>query len=371
MVSLVRAASCLFIPFTVAAVGGGALAEDASNLIQAHVALAPTANGTGDSQVLHSLLVTAWADLAAQAAQVQLASAASAARTVALSANQLRMHEAARYLQDAVAKDNAVRRRADNSTCRAMCVINIATDAAWIAMETYLQFKGDTDKLCSIGALVYWWTTGILTLTVDQGLTLPEALHMLTQQVSTIGYGTDTPPENSTGLKLFHGLHAVLSQMSVGRMTADIMNQLLKALPGGDTPQTRTAVLLLTTAASAFLFAADLKVSDSSYANYGTALADALYLAMMTMTTVGYGDLAPSTPMGQFLSPLGLPLLTNAFADFQGGLGPKTGPSDPDAGDETPSELCMCMGNNWCEMAKSKMHSLQETVEPPDVEGTH
>jgi len=359
------------------------LAEDASNLIQAHVALAPTVNGTGNFEVLRSLLVTAQADLAARAAQMQLASGASAAHTVALSANQLRMHEVARYLQDAVAKDNAARRDEDNRTCGAMCVISIGTDAAWIAMETYLQFKGETDKLCSIGALVYWWTTGVITLTVDQHLTLPEALHALTQQVSTIGYGTNTPPEGSTGLKLFHGLHAVLSQMSVGRVTADIMTKLLKALPGDDTPQTRTTVLLLTVAASTFLFSADLKASKSSYASYGKALLDALYLAMMTMTTVGYGDLAPSTPTGQFLSPLGLPLLTNAFADFQGGLGPTSAPSDPDdEGHETPGELCMCMGNNWCEMVKDKMHSLQEivkdkmhsvqeTAEPPDVEGIH
>merc|ERR1719219_592009 len=104
------------------------------------------------------------------------------------------------------------------------------------------------------------------------------------------------PPENSTGLKLFHGLHSVLSQMSVARATTDIVQWFLKALPGSHTPLTRTAVLLLTTAASTFLFAADLKAgdSDSRYASYDKALLDALYLEMITMTTIGYGDLSPT-----------------------------------------------------------------------------
>jgi len=353
MVSLVRAASCLFIPFTVAAVGGGALAEDASNLIQAHVALAPTANGTGDSQVLHSLLVTAWADLAAQAAQVQLASGASAARTVALSANQLRMHEAARYLQDAVAKASAARRK--EPACGATCILAIATDLLFIAQETALQLSGKSDQLCTIGTLVVWWTTGLIALTEDNQLPLSEALHMLAQQVTSVGYGS-SGPKDSFGLKMFHGLSSVLSQMSVGRVTGEITAKVLDGtLHFGDSLLSHTAALLLTVAASTLLFAADLKEGNSKYATYGSALMDALYEAMMTMTTIGYGDLSPSTETGKFMTPLGLPLLTNAFAGFTGELGPPTPP-----GPEPASELCMCNGVNWCEMVTNQVTAMKE-----------
>jgi len=364
MVSLVRAVSCLFIPFTVAAVGGGALAEDASNLIQAHVALAPTVNGTDNFEVLRSLLVTAQADLTARAAQMQLTSGTSAAHTVALSAYQLRMHEAARYMQDAIAKDNAARRDKGEPTCRAVCHISISTDAlAFLAETFFANHKVKPDRVCTIGSLIYWWTTGVVTLMVDQNLTFPNALSMLSQQVSTIGYGSDTPPENSTGLKLFHGLHSVLSQMSVARATTDIVQWFLKALPGSHTPLTRTAVLLLTTAASTFLFAADLKAGDPKYASYDRALLDALYLEMISMTTVGYGDLSPMTPAGNLLTPLGLPLISNAFEAFKapkgGAKAPKEGvaedaPKKEEQEEIGEKEICNCLGKMWCDTAKNK-----------------
>jgi len=82
---------------------------------------------------------------------------------------------------------------------------------------------------------------------------------------------------------------------------------------------------------------------------------DALYEAMMTMTTIGYGDLSPSTATGQFMTPLGLPLLTNAFAGFTGELGPPTPP-----GPEPASELCMCNGVNWCEMVTNQVTAMKE-----------
>merc|ERR1712060_426500 len=54
---------------------------------------------------------------------------------------------------------------------------------------------------------------------------------------------------------------------------------------------------------SMLMWAIDLHEGDKdSYPAYQDALLDALYMTMITMTTIGYGDLSPSTEVGQYFS---------------------------------------------------------------------
>jgi len=331
-------ALCLLLPVVVAVVGGEAVVGDASALIQAHAALAPEGNASVN---LRSLMATAQADLLKRTAQSHVESGASK-RAVALSTIQPRLQEAARYLQGAAAKANQTRRA---EKCSALCIIATVTDAFWIMYETGAMLQGQTDTLlCSGLTLLLWWGTGLAALTVDGDMTFAEAVHVMSQQVTSIGYGSTTP--STTGMKIFNGLSSVLSQMSVGRVTADMANRLLvTASSGNDTPTTRTAALFATVAISTIYFASDLYSGTTDYPKWWDALLDAFYLAMMTMTTVGYGDLALNTKAGKIITPLGLPLLTNAFAGFTGHLG---GPSNDAPAEESSPELCKCFGTTYC-----------------------
>lgn len=331
-------ALCLLLPVVVAVVGGEAVVDDGSALIQAHAALAPEGNA---SVSLRSLMATAQADLLKRTAQSHVESGASK-RAVALSTIQPRLQEAARYLQGAAAKANQTRRA---EKCSALCIIATVTDAFWIMYETGAMLQGKTDTLlCSGLTLLLWWGTGLAALTVDGDMTFAEAVHVMSQQVTSIGYGSTTP--STTGMKIFNGLSSVLSQMSVGRVTADMANRLLvTAAQGKDDPQSRTASLVATVALSTLYFATDLNAGTTDYPGWGNALLDAFYQAMMTMTTVGYGDYSLTTKAGKFITPLGLPLLTNAFAGFAGHLG---GPSDDAPGPDPPMELCTCFGTTYC-----------------------
>jgi len=334
---LFAVALCLLLP-VVAVVGGEAVVDDASALIQAHAALAPEGNA---SVSLRTLMVTAQADLLRRTAQSKVESGAST-RAVELSTIQPKLQEAAKYIQGAVAKANRTRRA---ESCGAACYIAMITDALLIMQETGAMLTGKTDTwLCSGLTFLLWWVTGLIALSIDGDMGFSEAVHVMTQQVTSIGYGSTTPSTN--GMKIFNGLSSVLSQMSVGRVTADMANRLLvTASSGNDTPTTRTAALFATVAISTIYFASDLYSGTTDYPKWWDALLDAFYLAMMTMTTVGYGDLALNTKAGKIITPLGLPLLTNAFAGFTGHLG---GPSNDAPAEESSPELCKCFGTTYC-----------------------
>merc|ERR1719412_2792948 len=95
----------------------------------------------------------------------------------------------------------------------------------------------------------------------------------------------------------------------------------------GETPDKLALALGVMLAASTLYFSIDLRSGDpSTYPKYFDALIDGFYQAMITMTTVGYGDLTLTTNVGKIMSPVGLPLLTNAFANFAEAT---AGPADP------------------------------------------
>jgi len=69
-------------------------------------------------------------------------------------------------------------------------------------------------------------------------------------------------------------------------------------------------ILLFEVTVTGLIYAADLKPADKQYKDY---VFDAIYLAMMTFSTVGYGDYSPQTSWGQLFSPLMMQAGTAAF----------------------------------------------------------
>jgi hypothetical protein len=253
------------------------------------------------------------------------------------------MREATKFVQAEIAKSSST------PACGASCVIAIVLDSLAIGWES----RRFGDDVCTLPVLVMWWATGILTLTVDQKLDFPEAVHMLMQQVTSVGYGSSGPPGDSVGLKIFHGLHGVLSQMTVARVTGEALEWVLKSKIGNQ-PQQLGITLVAMIAASTLVYAADLHLgSTTNYPSYFDALIDGFYQVLVTMTTIGYGDLGASTNWGKLLTPVGMPLLTNAFSNFVG----STAQSEGDRAQEetdlkekglTGIEVCKCFGKAIC-----------------------
>merc|ERR550539_144143 len=284
---------------------------------------------------MRSLLATVQADSAKRAATEHVRAGAGSLSDVVRP-----LKEATEFVRDSLVKANATRRA---QTCGTLCVVTIILDAVNIGLEASVAFdKTASKRTCALFTLVTWWVTGLLTLTVDQELPLSEAVHVLVQQFTSIGYGSAT--NEVTGIKLFHGLHGVLSQMSVARVTGEFINQFLSA--GGSEPAQLFATFSIALAAATFWFAGDLGADKTAYPTYFDALIDGFYQALITMTTIGYGDLSPTAPWSKYLTPIGLPLLTTAFANFAGATVP--GAESGGGGGESTPEICNCFGQDVC-----------------------
>jgi len=259
------------------------------------------------------------------------------------------LKEATEFVHDKLAKSNTTRRA---QKCGTMCAITIILDASTIYLEGSAAFTENIPS-CALFTLVMWWATGLLTLTRDQELPLSEAVHVLVQQFTSIGYGSAS--NDVAGIKLFHGLHGVLSQMSVARVTTEFINGFLQS--GGSEPTQLFGALAIALAGSTFWFAVDLGANKTAYPKFFDALLDGVYQALITMTTIGYGDLSPTAAWSKYLTPLGLPLLTNAFANFAGATAPDLSSKQQQQQKQQQQEqeesaekqeICKCFGKDVC-----------------------
>lgn len=332
MRSLSGVALCFVLPFAVAA-----SPDDAASLVQAHAAL-DTMQKDSDVEAMRALLAGVHTDLEARI--LQGLRNASTGSTAKLSDIQKKLAEATQFLKAKFGKTNKTNvtkvahgGARSTETCEMTCKVGTALDVMALAFE---QFSGTS---CSVMMLLYWWVVGLTVETTDRHLDFSEAVHMMSQQITSIGYGSSTPPGDD-GLKIFHGIHGILSQLSPATTTGEAVAMARRLMMQDANKVSVTASFIITLAASTYWFAMDLHKGDTTtYPEWSDALMDGFYQAMITATTIGYGDYSLATPAGKLFTPVGLPLLTGAFGAWAGGLAPSSG----GGGAPAPSPKKMCI----------------------------
>jgi len=180
-----------------------------------------------------------------------------------LSTVQPQMENATNFIVDKLATLSLTKKSKKKSSSCPLCWITAIIDGVTILYETE-SLPLPLEQKCSPIVLAVWWVMGLLTMTIDQGLTVPEALDMLAQQFTSVGYGSST--QNTTALKIFHGLHGVVSQMSVNRLMNELVDNSLASLEKmwaekmGTAPDIVSAMINLAVVGSVltFVFALDL-----------------------------------------------------------------------------------------------------------------
>jgi len=355
MAKLMGTAFCFMLPSLVATAGIEAWRDD-SALLQVEPAMTSIEAGTLKKKVvaLRSLL-----DVVQDAAQKHNDSLADSTEFY-LSTVAPQMENASNFLMNTLATLSATK-ESNKKAKSALTWITSLIDSVILWYET--QTVGNLAQKCSPLVVMVWWVMGLLTMTVDQGLSVPEALDMLTQQFTSVGYGSNTP--DTAALKIFHGLHGVVSQMTVNRVMSELYADALNSLEKGwakdmnSSPNVMSAGMNLLSmgALSTFVFALDLASGTSDKFKF----MDAVYQTLITATTIGYGDKAPNTPFVKTISPVTLPFITTAFGRWNDAAGPDAAKSNAEvAKDKSPddAEICQCFGKKVCFALPTGLPSL-------------
>lgn len=314
----------------------GAEGDDTSAMLQVDTATSSLGTASLDKTI---------ADLRSLSARVRkIAEKREASMENSTALDTSDMHQTMQKAHKYIVKKLSSVTTSANQTCGPLCIITTIIDGAAIVFETWSIRKEDSKKLrCTPIMLIYWWTMGLLTLTVDQKLPFVDALHTMMQQVTSIGYGTSTQTDG--GIKIFHGLHGVLSQLSVNTATNDVFDWALGLMDAGMTKvapnalevEKATVAFVVVLAVTAAWFALD--IGGSSW------LADSVYGSLITATTIGYGDVKPSSTWAKAITPLTLPFIVEAFGKWKTAVGGEERKL-PTAFSKT--EICQCAGATWC-----------------------
>lgn len=219
-------------------------------------------------------------------------------------------------------RETAVRQMQGRSApkgCKMMCMVASIVNILALLLST----TGWMSCPMLFALLPLWWSTGMITLMVDEGMDFSMANFMLNQIVTTIGYGS-TPSKGERGLQLFDALMSLTSGLLIQPtmyllidQSMDFFDDHFWGMFNKNTVFAKFVDMLLWLTLETMILAG--KGDDVN-------LARAFNVAVITATTIGYGDIDPSASVfGE--NALGLighhlisPFLTQAMARFQSDL---------------------------------------------------
>jgi len=205
-------------------------------------------------------------------------------------------------------------------------IIGVVVDSAILAVKSLLG------RTCVFYTTIAWWILGIVVLMIDNDLDFVDAFFLLGQQITTVGYGSDGPdlkvnskngPANaSRTLAIFHGLHSMVGTTIAGNWAKGVVDKWYARLLSsagcskrdeeegflnGKCLMYKSLMILGLVLGSTLGFTFDVEqtlnaTGSKVYDSYGDAFLATLYMVLITMTTVGYGDVTPYTGVGKGLS---------------------------------------------------------------------
>jgi len=210
------------------------------------------------------------------------------------------------------------------------------------------------------GAAVLWLLTGLAAYTSGYivegkhggGLTVVQSLYLMSQVATTVGYG-DLVPQSQVGM-VFSICYILFSSLIISAVITQAVDFLVakhQAQAGdvvgdffddGD-PCTETFVernkpvvvagfffsLSILTWALFYSFFCDPAYGEEVHMGYysdrmerceGRSLLEAVYMATVTLTTLGFGDLTPRTTSGEVFFTLGSLVGISAYLNFVGAV---------------------------------------------------
>lgn len=201
---------------------------------------------------------------------------------------------------------------------------------------------------------------GLLDLMVDEKVDFFNAVLILLQHMSSVGYGTHPPKQKNR--QLWHGVSAVFGYMMVNDEVVDVWRNLIqrmrRVIAGHArwSSYRRTAFDVVIGIVGVLVFTGIYEMDQRNYTE-GSSFMDAMYLTLMTFSTVGYGDLSPKTWWGQLLGVIYLSFGPALFAELQDSLLGKYAPADREPAPATYSEW----GIAWQGACKSGLFNLKVT----------
>merc|ERR1719414_171633 len=224
------------------------------------------------------------------------------------------MREGSQYVMASLAEG---RKKKDDKT-----YVNSSSLApALAAMEINVLLQAAlTGRTCFFVNVILFFVMGAMVLVKEEHYSIKEVLLILFQQASSIGYGSNCPgTDEDSGryytdhqarvFKMFHALHAWFGNLMVWgelqgswRASTEWFTRTLlqMGLP-------HRVVGVLDAVGTALMWAGVYELDQEYTSHNGTkqeTFSAALYMTLMTMSTVGYGDIAPASTWGQILSPL-------------------------------------------------------------------
>jgi len=194
---------------------------------------------------------------------------------------------------------------AKEEKCGGWCFSGLLFDSLLLLLYLY------DGKFCEITAIMIYLGFGIAVHMEDQKLTFADAMFKLAQQVTSVGYGSHGP--TNAGLKIFHSLHSTIATTMVAGTTNKLVtygfSKFLKKKVDDEKTRKWSQKNQVTKAIMATIFVIFSTVgysfdlmTEKNLKGWAEGMLNALYMTIFTMTTVGYGDVAPRSPVGRMMS---------------------------------------------------------------------